>query len=152
MSVVVVGKDTVWTPADDPRKDGLLLDVQLGGASHRVSVVCAPRVHRSILVGGRLDTPGLRYLEGMTTLPISDWIAATGPRRVIENPEDTAMPASVLTDPRLSLMAKGLYAVVLAEQGRPINPYEGAFEAVEDIRAAIDELVSAGLVIRTAAR
>lgn len=79
-----------------------------------------------------------------------DWIAATGPRAVSENAEDTAIPYAVLDDPNLSLIAKGLYALVLTGQGQPINPYEDAVEDVEDIRSAIDGLVEAGLVIRVA--
>ncbi|MFB8190360.1 hypothetical protein ACFC14_13615 [Microbacterium sp. NPDC055988] len=77
-----------------------------------------------------------------------DWIAATGPRAVSEKAEDTAIPYAVLDDPHLSLIAKGLYALLLTGQGQPINPYEDAVEDVEDIRLAIDELVEAGLVIR----
>lgn len=79
---------------------------------------------------------------------LEDWIAATGPRAVSGRAEDTAIPHAVLGDSRFSLIAKGLYALVLAEQGQPINPYEDAIEDVEDIRAAIDELVEAGLVLR----
>lgn len=77
-----------------------------------------------------------------------DWIAATGPRAVSENAEDTAIPYAVLDDPRLSLIAKGLYALVLTGQGQPINPYEDAIEDVEDIRGAVEELVNARLVAR----
>ncbi len=77
-----------------------------------------------------------------------DWIAATGPRAVSENAEDTAIPYAVLDDPRLSLIAKGLYALVLTGQGQPINPYEDAIEDVEDIRVAVEELVDARLVVR----
>lgn len=80
-----------------------------------------------------------------------DWIAATGPRAVSKNAEDTAIPYALLDDPGLSLIAKGLYALVLTGQGQPINPYEDGIEDVEDIRAAIEELVGAGLVIRVAA-
>lgn len=80
-----------------------------------------------------------------------DWGAATGPRILSDDPEDKAIPESTLGNPDLSLMAKGLYAVVLAGQSRPINPYEDAFEDPEDIRAAIDELVQVGLVMRVAA-
>ena len=77
-----------------------------------------------------------------------EWIATSGPRLVSYDPAGSAIPAGVLSDARLSLRAKGLYALVLAKQGQPINPYEDAFESVEDIRAAIDELVAAGLVVR----
>lgn len=80
-----------------------------------------------------------------------DWIAATGPRAVSKDAENTAIPFAVLDDPRFSLIAKGLYALVLTGQGQPINPYEDAIEDVEDIRAAIEELVDAGLVARVAA-
>ncbi|WP_022888168.1 hypothetical protein [Agromyces italicus] len=73
-----------------------------------------------------------------------DWIAATGPRAVSADPEDHATPDTVLGNSSLSLVAKGLYALVLVGQGRPVNP----FEDLEDVRVAIEELVDAGLVIR----
>lgn len=59
---------------------------------------------------------------------LEDWIAATGPRAVSGRAEDTAIPHAELGDPRFSLIAKGLYALVLAEQGQPFNPYEDAIE------------------------
>lgn len=80
-----------------------------------------------------------------------DWIAATGPRAVSNSAENSAIPYAVLDDPRLSLYAKGLYALVLTGHGPPINPYEDAVEDIEDTRVAIRELVDAGLVIRVAA-
>ena len=81
-------------------------------------------------------------------LTSEDWIAATGPRIVGRNSEDVVIPDAVLDDDELSLIAKGLCASVVTAQGQPINPYEDAFEHVEDIRAAVDELVEAGLVMR----
>lgn len=78
----------------------------------------------------------------------SEWIAATGPRMVSDDPEDFAIPDAVLSDPGLSLMAKGVYALVLTGQGQPINPFEDPIESIEDIRAAIDELLTSGLVVR----
>lgn len=77
-----------------------------------------------------------------------EWIAVSGPGLVSAKAEDTAIPDEVLGDPRLSLVAKGLYALALSEQGKPINPYDDAVEEVEDLRMAIDELVTAGLVVR----
>lgn len=77
-----------------------------------------------------------------------DWIAASGPRAVSNDAEDTAIPYAVLDDPHLSLIAKGIYALVLSYQGQPVNPYEDAIEDAEDIRAAVDELLEAGLVMR----
>lgn len=77
-----------------------------------------------------------------------DWIAAAGPRAVSDDAEDTAIPHAVLGDPNLSLIAKGIYALVLSYQGQPVNPYEDAIEDAEDIRAAIDELLETGLVMR----
>lgn len=79
-----------------------------------------------------------------------EWIAAIGPRIVSDDLQDVAISDAVLGDSELSLMAKGLYALVLTGQGQPINPYEDAFEDVDDIRVAIDELGAAGLVIRIA--
>lgn len=77
-----------------------------------------------------------------------EWIAANGPRLVSDDPDDTAIPDTVLNDPNLSLAAKGLYALVILRQGQPPNPYEDAFEDTATIRGAIEELVSAGLVSR----
>ncbi|MEJ1922227.1 hypothetical protein [Microbacterium sp. KHB019] len=77
-----------------------------------------------------------------------EWIAATGPRPVSSDPNDTAIPDAVLDDPALSLAAKGLYALVLMKQGQPVDPYDDAFEDAADIHTAIDELVAAGLVLR----
>jgi hypothetical protein len=77
-----------------------------------------------------------------------EWIAANGPRLVSDDPDDTAILDTVLDDPGLSLAAKGLYALVILRQGQPFNPYEDAFEDVGTIRAAVEELVSAGLVSR----
>lgn len=78
----------------------------------------------------------------------AEWIAATGPRAVSDDPEDTAIPDAALGDSRLSLLAKGLYALTLSHHGQPINPYEDAYEATEDVGAAIDELIEAGLIVR----
>lgn len=72
-------------------------------------------------------------------------------RLVSGKPEDAVIPDEVLSDPRLSLVAKGLYALALSEQGKPINPYEDAVEANKDIHAAIEELVTARLILRVAA-
>lgn len=77
-----------------------------------------------------------------------DWLAAAGPRPVSTDPEDFAVSDDVLNDPGLSLMAKGLYALVLTGQGQPVNPYEDPIEDVEAIRAAVDELIGAGLIVR----
>lgn len=78
----------------------------------------------------------------------AEWIPAAGPRPINTDPDGVAIPDAVLKDLELSLIAEGLYALVLSGQGQPINPYEDAIEDVEDIRAAIDELVAAGLVLR----
>lgn len=67
------------------------------------------------------------------------------------HPDDSAIPDAVMDDPRFSLIAKGLYSLVLAHQGQPINPNEDAIEDVEDVRVAVEELVDAGLVVRVAA-
>lgn len=80
----------------------------------------------------------------------SERIAATSPRIVSDDPEDFAIPDAVLSDAGLSLMAKGVYALVLTGQGQPINPCEDPIQDVEEIRAAIEELIAAGLVVRVA--
>lgn len=80
---------------------------------------------------------------------LSDWwIAPVGLRAVETDPEFTAIPDSVLADPDLSLMAKGIYALALAYQGQPINPYDDAVENPAKIADALDELVRASLIVR----
>ncbi|MBF0671783.1 MAG: hypothetical protein IR160_04270 [Salinibacterium sp.] len=78
----------------------------------------------------------------------SDWIAPTGVRAVEVDALDTAIPDSALSDPRLSLAAKGLYALLLAYQSQPIDPYDDAIEDEADIRAAIEELIESGYAVR----
>jgi hypothetical protein len=81
--------------------------------------------------------------------PLPDWwIAPAGLRAVETDPEATAIPDNVLADPDLSLMAKGIYALVLTYQGQPINPYDDAVEDPAEIADALDELVLAGLIVR----
>ncbi|SOE50150.1 hypothetical protein SAMN06296378_0352 [Salinibacterium xinjiangense] len=45
--------------------------------------------------------------------PARDWIAPTCLRSVEPNAVDTAIPHSAMNDPRLSLIAKGIYALPL---------------------------------------
>lgn len=78
----------------------------------------------------------------------SDWIAATGLRAVDADPEMTAIPDAVLGDPHLSLLAKGLYALLLSYSGRPIDPYEDAIEDPTEISLGIEELIAAGHAVR----
>jgi len=80
----------------------------------------------------------------------SDWIAPTGVRAVEADAIDTAIPDSAMSDPRLSLAAKGLYALLLTYQGQPLDPYEDAIEDEADIQAAIDELIVNGYAVRVA--
>lgn len=80
--------------------------------------------------------------------PASDWIAPTGVRSVEADAIDTAIPDSAMSDRRLSLAAKGLYALLLTYQGQPIDPYDDAVEDEADIRAAIDELIECGYAVR----
>lgn len=78
----------------------------------------------------------------------SDWIAATGLRAVQTDHEMTAIPETVLGDLRLSLIARGLYALLLSYPGQPIDPYEDAIEDPADISLAIKELIAAGHAVR----
>ena len=48
-----------------------------------------------------------------------------------------------MQDPDLSLIARGLYAGLLVEQGRPIDPYENGLDEDDELAAAIEELVAA---------
>lgn len=76
------------------------------------------------------------------------WIAPASLRAVETDPEATAIPGSVLADPELSLMAKGIYALAVAHQGQPINPYDDAVEDPAKIGEALAELIGAGLIVR----
>lgn len=80
----------------------------------------------------------------------TDWIAASGLRAVEADASDVGIPPDVLADQELSLMARGLYALLLAQQGQPVDPYDEAFESEEDLTGAIDELLAAGLAVRVA--
>lgn len=82
--------------------------------------------------------------------PHEDWIAATGLWPVREDMADVVVPDHVLAAPDLSLMAKGLFALLVAHQGRPVNPFDDPYEDLADIQAAIDELIKNGLAIRVA--
>lgn len=84
----------------------------------------------------------------MSSLLPDWWIAPAGLRAVETDPEATAIPDKVLADPDLSLMAKDIYALGLAYQGQPINPYDNAVEDPAEISDALDELVQAGLIVR----
>ena len=77
-----------------------------------------------------------------------DWIAVTGLHAVDPDATTTLIPAAVMNDFRLSLVAKGLYAALLSYQGQPIDPYEDAIEDDEEIRTAVEELVRAGYAVR----
>lgn len=80
----------------------------------------------------------------------SDWIAATGLRTVRDDAGDVGIPPDMLANQDLSLMARGLYALLLARQGAPIDPYDDAVESKVDLAAAIEELLAAGLAVRVA--
>ncbi|KJL24865.1 hypothetical protein RL72_01588 [Microbacterium azadirachtae] len=77
-----------------------------------------------------------------------DWIAATGLWPVHDDVANVVVPDHVLADPNLSLIAKGLFTLLVAEQGQPVNPFDDPYEDVADIQAAVDELVEAGLALR----
>jgi len=79
-----------------------------------------------------------------------DWIAPTGLRLVDPDAAETFVPASAMEDPRLSLTAKGLYGLLLSNQGDPIDPYDDAIEDESEIKAAIDELIRTGYAVRPA--
>ncbi|MGF2948220.1 hypothetical protein [Microbacterium alcoholitolerans] len=81
---------------------------------------------------------------------MDDWIAARGVWPLRDEPGCTPIPEHLLADPDLSLMAKGVLALLLAERGRPVNPYKDAYEDEADIRAAVEELLAADLVVRVA--
>ncbi|WP_159084962.1 hypothetical protein [Planctomonas deserti] len=80
----------------------------------------------------------------------SDWIAGAGLRAVRDDAGDVGIPPDILADQDLSLMARGLYALLLAQQGAPIDPYDDAVESPVDLAAAIEELITAGLAVRVA--
>ena len=72
----------------------------------------------------------------------------TGLHRFDLTATHTAIPASVMNDPSLSLEARGLFALLLSYQGQPIDPYEGAIEDSETIAGAIEELIAEGYAAR----
>ena len=82
------------------------------------------------------------------TQSFTDWIAPTGLRRVIQDAVATDIPDDAMSDPHLSLIAKGLYALLLTHQGQPIDPYEDAVEDAAEIRAAVGELIANGYAAR----
>lgn len=86
----------------------------------------------------------------MTAALPEEWIVATGLWPVHERVADVVVPEHVLADPDLSLIAKGLFTLLVAEQGKPVNPFDDAYEDVADIQGAVDELVDAGLAVRVA--
>lgn len=53
-----------------------------------------------------------------------------------------------MSGPQLSLAAKGLYALLLTYQGRPIDPFDDALEDESKIRQTIDELIASGDAVR----
>lgn len=79
---------------------------------------------------------------------MEDWIAARGVWPLTDEPGGTPIPDRLLADPDLSLMAKGILALLLAERGQPVDPYDDSYEDPADIKAAIGELVAANLVVR----
>ena len=79
---------------------------------------------------------------------LETWIAATGVWPVHDDIADAVIPEHVLNDPALSLIAKGLFALLVAEKGRPVNPYEDSYETPAAITEAVEELISTGLAVR----
>lgn len=112
-----------------------------GTSPSGISAICKPQWCRR-------STPEVDYGEAMTGESNSEWIAVTGLWPVHADVSDATIPDHILADPNLSLMAKGLFALLVAEQGRPVNPCDDAYESPEDIANAIDELVAAGLAVR----
>jgi hypothetical protein len=80
----------------------------------------------------------------------TDWIAAAGLRLYDPDATTTLIPDDVMQDPDLSLIARGLYAGLLVEQGRPIDPYENGLDDDGELAAAVEELIQAGLAVRVA--
>ncbi len=76
------------------------------------------------------------------------WIAPTGVRLVNPEAVSTTVPVQLMVDAGFSLTSIGLYGELLSYQGVPMNPYQNSIDELEDIRAAIDELVSSGYVVR----
>lgn len=53
-----------------------------------------------------------------------------------------------MNDASLSLEARGLYALLAASQGQPVDPYRDRVEDASVITDAIEELIVAGLAVR----
>ncbi|MDF1478789.1 hypothetical protein PYV02_06785 [Leifsonia sp. H3M29-4] len=77
-----------------------------------------------------------------------DCIAARGLWPLTDDKAGIPIPDHVLADRDLSLIAKGLFTLLLANNGQPVNPYEDAYEDAADIAVAIEELIAAGLAVR----
>lgn len=90
-------------------------------------------------------------MEDDITPQAAVWIAATG-LRAVGDERAAELPDHIMRDTKLSLMARGLYALVLSGGGAAVNPFEDAVEPMDDIRGAIDELVAAELVVEMPAR
>lgn len=79
---------------------------------------------------------------------MEDSIAATGVWPLTDEPGGTPLPEHLLADSDLSLVAKGILGLLLAEQGQPVDPYDDSYEDPAGIKTAIDELVAANLAVR----
>ena len=90
--------------------------------------------------------PEAHIVDGM--IASEDWIAARGLWSLTDDKAGILLPDHVLNDHDLSLHAKALFALLLAKKGKPVNPYDDAYEDDETIAATIDELIEAGLAMR----
>lgn len=77
-----------------------------------------------------------------------DWIAPIAGFATADEATANIAATAAMENPHLSLLAKGLHALVLTHEGEPINPYADSYQPPELIKAAIEELLEAGLIIR----
>lgn len=78
----------------------------------------------------------------------SDLIVARGMTATSNPIEINARAQEVMEDSSLSLRARALFILLCELRGEPHNPFAEPYEPAEVIHGAVEELVTAGLVIR----
>lgn len=78
----------------------------------------------------------------------SDFLLATNVRAGSSREEIERGIQQVLQQPSFSLLAKGLYTLLVEQPGEAVNPFHDLYEPAEAVHRAAEELISAGLAIR----
>lgn len=82
-------------------------------------------------------------MTSYSDLVVARGITATTPRAEVE-----MRIQQVMSDPALTLPAKGLFVLLAEQGGTPVDPFDDAYEKAEVIYAAIAVLIQAGLALR----